>query len=170
MRVDSCNYSSVDLDNLPINNDWDGRDVSENLMHRIHAYPAKFPAFITTKAIQFAESKAVHVETVADIFCGCGTVAYETVKANRHFWGCDINPVATLIARTKSRHYDNERLATYYWKFRRKVTPFFSYERDPLCPIESDPLVLKAEPSIECRLVRFLVPTACISNSDERKG
>ena len=50
---------------------------------------------------------------MADIFCGCGTVAYETVKANRHFWGCDINPVATLIARTKSRHYDNDRLASY---------------------------------------------------------
>ena len=39
-----------------------------------------------------------------------------------------------------------------------------------LCPIESDPLVLRAEPSIECRLERFLVLTACISNSDERKG
>ena len=114
MRVDHCNYSTVDLDNLPINNEWDGRDVSENLMHRIHAYPAKFPAFITTKAIQHAETQNIHVETVADIFCGCGTVAYETVKANRHFWGCDINPVATLIARTKSRHYDNDLLAFYF--------------------------------------------------------
>ena len=114
MIVTADNYSSVNLDALPINEEWDGRDVSENLMHRIHAYPAKFPAFITTKAIQYAEAKAVHVDTVADIFCGCGTVAYETVKANRHFWGCDINPVATLIARTKSRHYDNERLAFYY--------------------------------------------------------
>lgn len=122
MRVDSYNYSSVDLDNLPINSDWDGRDVSENLMHRIHAYPAKFPAFITTKAIQYAESKAVHVDMVADIFCGCGTVAYETVKANRHFWGCDINPVATLIARTKSRHYNNERLATYYEQIIKECT------------------------------------------------
>ncbi len=114
MRVDSCNYMTVDMDNLPINNDWDGRDISENLMHRIHAYPAKFPAFITTKAIQYAETNNIHVETVADIFCGCGTVAYETVKANRHFWGCDINPVATLIARTKSRHYDNDQLASYF--------------------------------------------------------
>lgn len=114
MRVDTYNYSTIDLDSLPINSDWDGRDVSEDLMHRIHAYPAKFPAFITTKAIQYAESKAIHVDTVADIFCGCGTVAYETVKAKRHFWGCDINPVATLIARTKSRHYDNDRLTFYY--------------------------------------------------------
>lgn len=114
MRVNAYNFSSVDLDALPINSDWDGRDVSENLMHRIHSYPAKFPAFITTKAIEYAESKDIHVNTVADIFCGCGTVAYETVKANRHFWGCDINPVATLIARTKSHHYDNERLINYF--------------------------------------------------------
>ena len=84
-------------------------------MHRIHAYPAKFPAFITTKAIQYAESQNIKVDTVADIFCGCGTVAYETVKAKRHFWGCDINPVATLIARTKSRHYDNARITRYFY-------------------------------------------------------
>lgn len=114
MKITKENYSTVELDTLPINDSWDGRDVHENLMHRIHAYPAKFPAFITTKAIQYAESKDVKVDTVADIFCGCGTVAYETVKANRHFWGCDINPVATLIARTKSRHYDDERIAQYY--------------------------------------------------------
>ena len=114
MRVTKENYSTIELDTLPINDSWDGRDVQEDLMHRIHAYPAKFPAFITTKAIQYAESQGITVNTVADIFCGCGTVAYETVKAKRHFWGCDINPVATLIARTKSRHYDNEQLANYY--------------------------------------------------------
>lgn len=130
MRVDSYNYTTVDLDTLPINNDWDGRDVSENLMHRIHAYPAKFPAFITTKAIQYAESKSVHVGTVADIFCGCGTVAYETVKANRHFWGCDINPVATLIARTKSRHYDNELIVNYYEQIKKEFAMQIFNESD----------------------------------------
>lgn len=114
MVITKETYSTVELDTLPINDSWDGRDVHENLMHRIHAYPAKFPAFITTKAIQYAESNNVKVDTVADIFCGCGTVAYETVKANRHFWGCDINPVATLIARTKSHHYYDERIAQYY--------------------------------------------------------
>lgn len=114
MEVTLHSFKSIDLDNLPINNDWNQGDVTENLMHRIHAYPAKFPAFITTKAIQYAEYKQINVETVADIFCGCGTVAYETVRANRHFWGCDINPVATLIARTKSRHYDSELLEFYF--------------------------------------------------------
>lgn len=116
MEVTLNNYSTIELDTLPINDSWDGRDVHENLMHRIHAYPAKFPAFITTRAIQYAESQNIKVETVADIFCGCGTVAYETVKAKRHFWGCDINPVATLIARTKSRHYDNDTLSQYFSK------------------------------------------------------
>ena len=114
MEVTLHNFKSVDLDILPINNDWNQGDVTENLMHRIHAYPAKFPAFITTKAIQYAESKHINVETVADIFCGCGTVAYETVRANKHFWGCDINPVATLIARTKSRHYDSKLIERYF--------------------------------------------------------
>ena len=36
-------------------------------------------------------------------------------------------------------------------------------------PKESDPLVLRMESSIECRLVRFLITTACISDSDESK-
>ncbi len=114
MNITTYNYNTADLDNLPINDSWDGKNVHENLMHRIHAYPAKFPAFITTKAIEYAEAHDVKVDTVADIFCGCGTVAYEAVKANRHFWGCDINPVATLIARTKSRHYDAGRLSSYF--------------------------------------------------------
>lgn len=114
MDVTRDNFSTLELDTLPINSNWDGRDVHENLMHRIHAYPAKFPAFITTRAIKYAESKNIKVDTVADIFCGCGTVAYEAVKENRHFWGCDINPVATLIARTKSRHYDDAIIAQYF--------------------------------------------------------
>ena len=114
MDINFKNYSSVDLDTLPISEEWDGRGVREDLMHHIHAYPAKFPAFITTKAIQYAESKGIKVKTVADIFCGCGTVAYETIKSKRQFWGCDINPVATLIARTKSKYYDDNLLTHYY--------------------------------------------------------
>lgn len=114
MEITINNFSTVDLDTLPINESWDGRGVRENQMHRIHAYPAKFPAFITTKAIKYARSKNIKVDTVADIFCGCGTVAYETVREGLHFWGCDINPVATLIARTKSRHYEDDVISSYY--------------------------------------------------------
>jgi methylase of polypeptide subunit release factors len=46
------------------------------------------------------------VQKIADVCCGCGTVAFEAQREDLDFWGCDINPVATLIARTKSNYYD----------------------------------------------------------------
>ena len=43
---------------------WDYGEEKEDLIHRIHNYPAKFPAFITTKALQYAEEKGVEVKTI----------------------------------------------------------------------------------------------------------
>lgn len=114
MNVTFENYRSLDFNTISIKEEWNMPAEREHRMHCIHAYPAKFPAFITTKAIQKAEEKNVSIDTVADIFCGCGTVAYEVVRNGKHFWGCDINPVATLIAETKSRSYDDEILEEYY--------------------------------------------------------
>ena len=85
--------------------DWDFGDEKEEPIHRIHSYPAKFPAFITTKALRYANQEGIDVQTVADIFCGCGTTAVEAKRNGKDFWGCDINPVATLIARVKTHHY-----------------------------------------------------------------
>lgn len=92
---------------------WDFGDEVEPRIHRIHAYPAKFPAFITSKAIAAARRKGVNVRKVVDIFCGCGTTALEACRAGVEFWGCDINPVATLIANVKSNSYDVETLQEY---------------------------------------------------------
>ena len=96
---------------------WDfgeRRDRREDPIHRIHSYPAKFPAFITTKALDYAERQGVNVKVVADVFCGCGTTAVEARKNGKNFWGCDINPVATLIAKVKTRHYQDTVLARYF--------------------------------------------------------
>ena len=95
---------------------WDFGESPELKIHRIHAYPAKFPAFITTKAIAYAKKLGVNVQTVADVFCGCGTTAFESRKAGLNFWGCDINPVATLIARVKSSTYDLKMVKSYWQK------------------------------------------------------
>ena len=84
---------------------WNFGERKEDPIHRIHGYPAKFPAFITTKALQYAEEQGVRVEVVADVFCGCGTTAVEAKRNGKNFWGCDINPVAALIARVKTHHY-----------------------------------------------------------------
>lgn len=86
---------------------WDFGDEKEDPIHRIHAYPAKFPAFITTKALRYAKDNGVEVDLVADVFCGCGTTAVEAMRNGKSFWGCDINPIATLIAHVKTRHYDD---------------------------------------------------------------
>ncbi len=92
---------------------WDFGGEREPLMHRIHAYPAKFPAFITQKAVEHARARGVKVKRIADVFCGCGTTALEAKRLDTDFWGCDINPVATLIARVKSADYQASRLDAY---------------------------------------------------------
>ena len=114
MNVTFENYRTLNFDTIEIQEEWNMPAERERRMHSIHAYPAKFPAFITTKAIHKAEDNNISVKTVADIFCGCGTVAFETVRSGKHFWGCDINPVATLIAETKSNVYQDEQLEDFF--------------------------------------------------------
>ncbi len=102
-----------DFENIPIDPFWNLGDEKEAKMHKIHAYPAKFPAFLTTKALEYAEAQGLRPRTIADVFCGCGTVAFEARRSNIDFWGCDINPVATLIAKAKSTSYKKGRLENY---------------------------------------------------------
>ena len=98
----------------PNSNFWNFGEGKEDSIHRIHSYPAKFPAFITTKALQHATESGVEVKTVADVFCGCGTTAVEAKKNGKNYWGCDVNPVATLIAQVKVKQYKNATLDRYY--------------------------------------------------------
>ena len=104
---------NIDFDSIPIDSFWNTGE-KELKMHRIHAYPAKFPAFITTKALDYARKNYIKTNKIADVFCGCGTVAFEAKRCNIDFWGCDINPVATMIAKVKSRKYQSWRLKKYY--------------------------------------------------------
>ncbi|AMP06514.1 hypothetical protein [Collimonas pratensis] len=109
----AADVACKDLSDVPHNATWDTGDERELKMHRIHSYPAKFPAFITSKALEYARRKNVNVEKIADIFCGCGTVAFEAQREKLAFWGCDLNPVATLIARAKSHTYNTAWLHRY---------------------------------------------------------
>ncbi len=103
------NFESIKADGF-----WNIGAGKEQKMHHIHTYPAKFPAFITSKALYFAQQNNINVARIADVFCGCGTVAYESKRNNIPFWGCDINPVATLVAKTKSCNYKQRYLNNYY--------------------------------------------------------
>lgn len=115
------NGYDIDYNMISLDTDWNDSENAEMLMHTIHSYPAKFPAFIASKAFEYAKKEGVRINKVADIFCGCGTVALESKIHNYDFWGCDINPVATLIARTKSCDYHPKKLEEYYKKIRNKV-------------------------------------------------
>jgi len=108
------NVHNFNFDAIPIDSYWNSSSDNELKIHNIHAYPAKFPAFVTTNAINYAKGKGVEIKTIGDIFCGCGTTAFEAKRNNINYWGCDINPVATMIARTKSRKFQINRLKKYY--------------------------------------------------------
>lgn len=94
------------LSRAPYSNDWTESVEVESKIHRIHSYPARFPAFIVPRALEHARRQGVEVNRMADIFCGSGTVLFEASRRNIGFWGCDINPVATLIAKVKSFRLD----------------------------------------------------------------
>lgn len=107
-------FIKYDFDAVPVDTFWNTSDQKEMKMHRIHSYPAKFPSFITTKALDYAQQSNFSISKIADIFCGCGTTAFEAKRNGIDFWGCDINPVATLIAKTKSHQYAKNHLEDYY--------------------------------------------------------
>jgi len=104
----------INFDSVSENKFWNVGDKKELKIHRIHSYPAKFPAFITEKALEYAENFSLKPTRIADVFCGCGTVALEAKRNNINFWGCDINPVATMIAKAKSQDYEISTLNKYF--------------------------------------------------------
>ncbi|WP_319542361.1 class I SAM-dependent methyltransferase [uncultured Pseudodesulfovibrio sp.] len=117
------NNRKFDFETVSVDEFWNTGEEKELKMHRIHAYPAKFPAFITTKALNYAYAQSLHVDSMADIFCGCGTTAFEAKRNKINFWGCDINPVATLIAKAKSKKYQPRRLLNYL----NRISARFAY-------------------------------------------
>jgi DNA modification methylase len=111
----------IDMDKVPIDDFWNNGIKSEAKMHSIHIYPAKFPAFIAEKAIEHAKERVGNILCVSDIFCGCGTVALEAYRHSIDFWGCDINPVATMIAQVKSSSYQVDAIERNYKRIKQHI-------------------------------------------------
>ncbi|SET15767.1 DNA methyltransferase [Anaerobranca gottschalkii] len=112
--VQVCDTLTTDFEKINIDPFWNVGNEVEHKNHRIHAYPAKFPAFITQKAIQYAISENIKINCIGDFFCGCGTVAFESKRLGFDFWGCDINPTAVLIAKAKSNTYSISYVKKYF--------------------------------------------------------
>jgi site-specific DNA-methyltransferase (cytosine-N4-specific) len=71
-------------------------------VHGIHPYPAKFIPQIPRQLIEIFAPSAGSI--VFDPFCGSGTTLVEAQSAGYTSIGVDLNPIATLIARAKTRH------------------------------------------------------------------
>jgi hypothetical protein len=113
MRI-TINNINTRFNKIPETSSWNNEVKEELKMHKIHVYPAKFPSFLISKSLQYAARNGIEVNSIGDIFCGCGTTALEAKKNNKEFWGCDINPVATLIAKVKREKYLENTLDTHY--------------------------------------------------------
>lgn len=77
------------------------------LTHGFDRYPAKMIPHMARFLIEKI-SEPGHV--ILDPFCGSGAVLTEALLCHRHAIGMDINPLAALIAETKTRVYDPDTL------------------------------------------------------------
>lgn len=122
MKVTKQSIINLDFNHIKESSGWNKEKENELKMHKIHVYPAKFPSFLVTKSLEYAETNHVKIQTMGDIFCGCGTSALIAKTKNINFWGCDINPVATLITKVKTESYDETLLVSYYNIITEKYT------------------------------------------------
>lgn len=89
---------------------WDFHDADTlYLTHGLHPYPAKFIPQIADTLITELSSDG---DTVADIFCGSGTVLVEAMRLGRNAVGVDANPLACLITEAKTRRVDDQELSS----------------------------------------------------------
>ncbi len=100
----------LNFDLIPEDEFWNAGEQKELLIHKVHVYPAKFPSLIAQKAFEYASNYNYEVKRVADIFCGCGTVAVEARRKGYDFYGCDLNPVAVLLAEVKTTQYKRDEI------------------------------------------------------------
>lgn len=106
----------INFETIEENEFWNQSEQKELSIHKVHVYPAKFPSLIAQKAIEYCKEKDYKVQTISDIFCGCGTVAVEAKRLGYNFYGCDLNPVAVMIAKVKSASYDSDTVRSYFDK------------------------------------------------------
>jgi len=95
------NSLAVEKFNPIISVDWEfiNSDTSY-ATHKFHRYSSKFIPQIASNLIELFSEKG---ETVLDVFVGSGTTLVETKILGRNSIGIDLNPLACLISRVKSR-------------------------------------------------------------------
>ena len=79
--------------------------------HRIHPYPAMLHPLLVNWLL---ENFAAKDDVIFDPFCGSGVTLLESALRGHDSIGFDINPLALLIAKTKTRVYRKSRLLSEF--------------------------------------------------------
>ena len=107
----------------------------ERVTHSIHPYPAKLLPHIPHCLISHPELCAPN-GTVGDPFCGSGTVALESALMGYSTWGCDLNPLARLIAQVKTTPIDPARIARTHRRVEARVREITKPRRPDVLNLE----------------------------------
>jgi len=75
----------------------------ERYTHLLHSYPAKLLPHIPYLFLRSSILAGISPKTIADPFCGSGTVLLESAICGHHAIGADSNPLARLISKVKTQ-------------------------------------------------------------------
>ena len=104
--------SSKSIDYNKLNSiDWSFSDFPQETPSKLHPYPARFIECIPRTLIDILGCPKDAV--VFDPFCGSGTTLYEAQKLGHDSIGVDLNPIACLISRVKTRELPSIFESTY---------------------------------------------------------
>src|SRR4051812_27934163 len=86
-----------------------GEVKTERYSHLLHSYPAKLLPHIPYLFLRSSVLPGAN-STIADPFCGSGTVLLEAAICGHYTIGADTNPLARLISKVKTRPVREEKL------------------------------------------------------------
>jgi len=101
---------------------------SGNAVHRIHAFPTKFPPQIPRTFIQSLTDPG---DTVLDPMMGSGTTVLESFLLGRKAIGYDVDPLSVLLSKTKTTPiHQEEALALSKEIVRRANDAFYRWRKE----------------------------------------
>jgi len=86
--------------------------------HKVHPYPAMLHPLLVDYLIKKYAKKD---DVIFDPFCGSGVTLLQSAVNGHSSIGFDINPLALLIAKTKTLKYDKKKLIEEYDDFKQAI-------------------------------------------------
>lgn len=130
VRIDMQNKIIHVFDDLAEDTSWSFEDSTRKdtsyATHGYHRYPAKFIPQLARRCI---EEYSKENDIICDPFMGCGTTLIEALVSGRKAVGVDINPVAVLIAKTKTTPINSDRLKEATEIFLNEISDFIESKR-----------------------------------------